>query len=190
MSIAVSSDPTTQVARTYGNLTITAQRTIDGGYSLNVYAATSGHRYDNLAYSSPDWAAFMARINHIRNLAAQGLTGDQIADRINQPARQAVDDAEQIVTNALNELAAIGNHRHIRPTMAGAHLANLTAPQQRALAAQHDGIITPGPGINRSTLNALDRKGYGTVVYTGARKRISHLVLNARGLRACEGVAR
>lgn len=46
MSTTVSSDP---VTKTFGSLTIAASRTVDGGYAINTFARTGGHRYDELS---------------------------------------------------------------------------------------------------------------------------------------------
>lgn len=69
-----------------------------------------------------------------------------------------------------------------RPTMAGAHLTPETPAQIEAARQHRDGVVYPGNGITRPTLNALARKGYGTVRYAGARKQIVALDLNGRGL--------
>ena len=118
---------------------------------------------------------------------------DALAARINADwdARDQQDrrDADQLAADVADIMATSRGFRdyahptrQVRPTMAGAHLADVTTPQQRALAAQQDGIIWVGPGIGGPTLKAMARKGLGRLTYEGSRYRIVALILNARGL--------
>ena len=124
---------------------------------------------------------------------------DDLAARINADwnARDQQDrrDADQLAADVADIMATSRGFRdyahptrQVRPTMAGAHLADVTTPQQRALAAQRDGIIWVGPGIGAATLKAMARKGLGRLTYAGSRYRIVALILNSRGL-ADAGVA-
>ncbi|WP_341719861.1 hypothetical protein QQG74_09245 [Micromonospora sp. FIMYZ51] len=162
--------------RIHGNYEIALNLTVDGGFSIGVTATGSPHRYDELSYTTGD----VTKANLAYRIIAEG------ADKGVQPEgiRQALNDALNIKPKSLAEMAKQGTHRQVRPTMAGAHLTPLTAPQQRALNAAIDGVIYPGDGITTATLRSLDRKGYGSVAYEGRRKRVVSLVLNGRGLAA------
>jgi hypothetical protein len=118
---------------------------------------------------------------------------DELAARINADldAQQAQLAAERDALNA--DVAAImatsrGFRGQPRPTMAGAHLADVSDPQRRALNSHRDGVIFTGPGVGAATLKSLARKGYGRLTFDGRRYRIVALVLNDRGL-AEAGVA-
>jgi hypothetical protein len=124
-------------------------------------------------------------------LAAHDM--DELAARINADldAQQAALTAERAAQDA--DVAAImaqstGFRGQPRPTMAGAHLADVSDPQRRALNTHRDGVIFTGPGVGAATLKSLARKGYGRLTFEGRRYRIVALVLNDRGL-AEAGVA-
>ena len=185
MTSAVCSTPGTVESRTYGSIRILANRTIEGGYAIGVCSASGPHQYEELSYSTLDRDLYRARFADIRDLALAGLAGDQIAQRINQPANHAVADAEQVLTNALAELAATGIRPQLPATRSGAEYTDLTGPQQRAIDAQHNGVITSGRGINPITLKSLARKGYGQLTWGGPiGRRRATLTLNNRGINA------
>ena len=83
--------------------------------------------------------------------------------------------------------------REIRPTMAGAQLADLTPAQLRTIAkaAANGGTIHAGGDITRPMLKALDRKGYGVIGYeprSDRRKIVDSLTLNDRGWRESDAL--
>lgn len=91
-------------------------------------------------------------------------------------------EVDAIVGRTLTDTVPAGTPTQVRPTLAGAHLTELTPPQHRAINAHRDGRIYAGQGHSQPTLKALDRKGYGTAVFEGRRRRIAYVVLTARGL--------
>lgn len=177
------------VTKTFGTIRISAIRTVGGGYTIEVTAPTSSHRYTELAYSTFDRDAYRA---HYRRIAEAGLAGmhpEQIAELIHGPARQAIADAEQVITNAFADLASAGRRPQISPTRAGAQHAPLSDPQKRLLKeAARDGstIIARSNGVSNTMLISLGRKGYGHLVYrTTVRdgRMVDHLILNDRAVR-------
>lgn len=190
--------PSMLVTRKCGHITIAASRTVEGGYAINVYAGAD--RIDALCYTGADRNLYRARYAAIRDFARQGYTPEQIAARINGQSAAAVAEAEEVITSTLADLATTarrtltdtvpaGTVRQVRPTMAGAQHTKLTPAGQRALNSHTNGVVYPGDGITRPTLNALARQGHGTLTYTGPRKRIASLTLNKRGLNAVTAVA-
>jgi len=98
---------------------------------------------------------------------------DQMRAHLNPPASLAV-------------LAQTGTPRQIRPTMAGAHLADLPNPQHRALAtAATLGRVQRGKGGEPlPVLRALARKGLLTLVPPpGRRFDVDHAVITPAGVR-------
>ncbi|MEV5819369.1 hypothetical protein AB0L22_09350 [Micromonospora haikouensis] len=98
-------------------------------------------------------------------------------------------EAGQATHRTLADTVPAGTHRQVRPTMAGAHLTPLTGPQQRALNTHNAGTVHVGDGITAATLRALDRKGYGVLVFEGRRQRVVSLTLTKRGMAAVKAVA-
>ena len=97
----------------------------------------------------------------------------QLRQHLNPPASLAV-------------LAQAGTPRQIRPTMAGAHLADLPNPQHRALAtAATLGRVQRGKGGEPlPVLRALARKGLLTLVPPpGRRFDVDHAVITEAGRR-------
>lgn len=97
--------------------------------------------------------------------------------------------AEQQQTNPLHQLAAQGRHRQIRPTLAGAHLANPSDPAQRVLRAAHanGGTIARSKAATVVQLQALARKGLVTLNYqsgTGRRRVVESATLTESGIKA------
>jgi hypothetical protein len=77
-------------------------------------------------------------------------------------------------------------HRQVRPTMAGAHLADLTEPQQDAIAAaqRNAGTVLRSGDHPLPVLRALARKGFARLDYAanvGRRKVVESATLTARG---------
>jgi hypothetical protein len=175
--------------RTFGGVSLTVQITTDGGYAINAFAASSGHRYDALAYSTPDRDAFRARYRQIAEAALAGKPADQIAADINGAATDAIQAAERIVTKAFAALADQGQHREVRPTMAGAHLAPTSEPLAfiLAVASGNGGTIRRSKQATVAQLKALARKGLVTLNYEsgrGARRVVESATLTARGARS------
>ncbi|MEU7978318.1 hypothetical protein AB0B63_07270 [Micromonospora sp. NPDC049081] len=175
------------VTKKYGHLTVTASRTVEGGYAINVYAGAE--RIDALCSTTADRDLYRARYAAIRDHARQGHTAEQVAAHINAPAVAAVAEAEQVITRSLADIATTGQFRQVRPTMAGAHLTPLTGPQQKAINAHRAGVVYVGDGITAATLRALARKGYGTLTFEGRRKRVVSLALTKQGMAAVKAVA-
>ncbi|MFY1673649.1 hypothetical protein ACN27G_27445 [Plantactinospora sp. WMMB334] len=85
----------------------------------------------------------------------------------------------------LADTVPTGQHQQVRPTMAGAHLADVTDVQHRALAtAAMFGRVERSADHNVRTLKALARKGYLTLVMRpGKRYDVAHGVITERGER-------
>lgn len=87
----------------------------------------------------------------------------------------------------LEALACLGEQRQVRPTMAGAHLAPITAPQRHALAtaAKAGGSVRRGRSFPAPVLRALARKGLATLAYRpgSSRPDIVSASLTALGWR-------
>lgn len=174
------------VIKSYGALSLTASRTVDGGYAINTMTASGGTRFDALGYTTRDRDAFKARYRLIAEGALAGKTAEQIADEIHAGGQQAVQDAEQILTDALGSLAAAGTHRQVRPTMAGAQLADVSDPQAGILHLAHQmgGTVRRSREATVAQLRALARKGLVTLNYEagrGLRKVIESATLTVRG---------
>lgn len=110
-------------------------------------------------------------------------------DRMRTPEQKAADDAlvadiKATMKRTLANTVPAGTHRQVRPTMAGAHLADLTPAGQRAINSHRNGLVSPGNGISRPTLRSLARKGYGTLTFRGRTATITGLILNKRGMCA------
>lgn len=184
MSSAVISAP---VTKAFGPVTLTASRTVDGGYAINVF--TGAARHSALGYTTADRDLYRARYAAIRDAALAGKTAEEIAAGINGQASAAVASAERIVGNALAELAAQGRHRQVRPTAAGAHLAAPSDPAQRVLRAAHanGGTIARSKAATIAQLRSLARKGLVTLNHasgTGRRQVVASATLTERGRKA------
>ncbi|GGM27745.1 hypothetical protein GCM10011608_10700 [Micromonospora sonchi] len=161
MSNAVLSVPGDAITYRAGRATITLQYVRAGAYTVTVYQGTLRVEDNCGSYPTEGEARLIAR----------GYAHMYKAEADTTPV-------------TLADLAKQGTHRQVRPTMAGAHLAPLSGPQQRALDSHTDGVVFVGDGITAATLRSLDRKGYGKVAFEGRRKRVVSLVLNGRGLAA------
>ncbi|MEU3452264.1 hypothetical protein ABZ671_01275 [Micromonospora sp. NPDC006766] len=159
-----------------GRVTITVQRVREDVFTVTTYQGT--YRVEDNCGSYDD--------EQVARLIAQGYAVLYRAEHPADPEPEAAEEEPQPEPepNAFDALAALGELRQVRPTMAGAHLADLTDAGQRAINRHRDGIVRPGGGISRSTLNALERQGYGTLTYVGRSARIDYLTLNRRGLAA------
>ena len=147
-----------------GRITVTLTLLDSGLYHVAVYQGTL--RLDDLCGS------------HEREVDARAVArGYAVMFRDEHPAP------------ALAELAAAGSYRQVRPTMAGAHLADISPAGQRAINSHRNGVVYAGEGVARTTLNALARKGFGTLVFEGRRRRITALTLNKRGMAAVKAGA-
>lgn len=82
--------------RTFGNLTLHATRTIDGGYALNVWAGME--RISALGITTADRATFRAHYRMVAEAALAGTKAERIASDIT--------DAERAVLAAANEVVA------------------------------------------------------------------------------------
>lgn len=110
----------------------------------------------------------------------------------NRPSTQAVNSDGPLSTDgtpqprSMADTLPTGIRRQVRPTMAGAHLADLTEAQQNAIvtARRNDGIVQRSRAYPLPVLRALARKGFGTLNYAanaGKRRIVESLTLNGRG---------
>lgn len=127
--------------------------------------------------------ALNADIDAIR-ATSRGFRDDRTSDRCATHPDHPATTCPACATTGLAATVPTTGTRPVRPTMAGAHRAPLSGPQIRALNSHRHGVVVPGDDIQRSTLNALARKGYGQPRYDGNRKKIVALDLNTRGLTA------
>jgi hypothetical protein len=141
---------------------------------------------EELTRSYPDeqLARTIARVTTLA-LRRPGATVEAAAAAVAQYlAAQPVFDSEPV---GLEALACLGERRQVRPTIAGAHLAKVTAPQRHALAtaAKTGGTITRGRRFPAPVLRALARKGLATLNYRpgSSRPDIVSATLTALGWR-------
>lgn len=74
--------PFQPVRQTFGNLTIHVDPTVDGGYSINVFAATGGHRYNELCFGTFGRDLAVLAYRTIRDGAIQGVKPEGIAEAV------------------------------------------------------------------------------------------------------------
>lgn len=146
-----------------GATTITVQYIRPNTYTVTTYQRT--HRITDQcgSYTSENAARAVAR-------------GYAILAR-------AEDDTAPVT---LADLAERGEHRQVRPTMAGAQLADVTDAQHRALAtAEALGRVRRGRGGESvTTLKALARKGLLTLsMRPGRRYDVDYGVITEAGRR-------
>jgi len=175
---------TVMAERTYGTLTLSLV-TAKGGFTV---AARSGMiRHDELTKGFADKSGAREFWGRVAYLALAQMSAAQIVEKMaaDQPAAHTAAPAE---TPSARIADLYGTRQaQVRPTMAGAHLADLTGPQLAALTAHRDGVVHLQPGISRPTLKALARKGLGVLLHEagmGRRKVIEAIRLNQRGLNA------
>lgn len=143
-----------------GRTTITLQYVRPGAYTVTTYHGT--HRVEDQCGSFPT---------------------EELARAV---ARAYAVLAKEEALAPLRALAAQGTPRQVAPTMAGAHLANVTDPQHRALAtAATVGRINRGRGGESvATLKALARKGLLTLhMRPGRRYDVDHATITPAGER-------
>ncbi|MER7166793.1 hypothetical protein ABT336_12115 [Micromonospora sp. NPDC000207] len=208
----------------YGHYQVVLSLPVDGGYTINTFAATGDHRYDELSFTVADvdtanlihrvirdggqqgvqpagivaalddaLRAELFRVQARRDLPSRNRVEhiNRLLDRLESPAdTEAVVVLADMVRRNLADTIPAGTHRQVRPTMAGAHLTKLSAPQQRAINSHRDGVVHVGDGVTAATLRALARKGFGVLTFEGTRKRVVSLTLNKNGLNAVKAVAR
>ena len=66
------------VIETHGSITIQVSRPVDGGYAINVFAASGGHRHDQLCFTTPDRETAIVAFRTIRAGGQQGVHPDGI----------------------------------------------------------------------------------------------------------------
>jgi len=169
------------VSGTYGQLTITYRR-LRFTWSVTVYLGTL--RIAELCGAWDNSNAAYREAQRVATAAYAGQTVDQII---------AAKPANLVLAAVAGILDTVpeGEHRQVRPTMAHAHLAPLADPQRRAvrIAGDSSNRTVYAGQATRATLQALARKGYGTLNYQpglGRRKVIESLTLNDRGLAHAE----
>jgi hypothetical protein len=106
------------------------------------------------------------------------------ADGLAELYRAELYRAERPATIA--EVLPTGTHRQVRPTMAGAQLADVTEPQARILAVAYamGGTVRRSKDATDPQLRALARKGLVTLNYEagrGLRKVVESATLTGRG---------
>jgi hypothetical protein len=165
------------ITGTYGQLTIT-YRHLTTTWTVAVYRGTL--RIDELCGTYDN---AHAAYREAQRIALAAHHGTPVADIIaTKPAELALAAVKQLL-----ETVPVGEYRQVRPTVAGAHLAPLADAQLRAIRVAADGgtrTVYVGQAT-RPTLQALARKGYGTLNYQpglGRRRVIESLTLNQRGL--------
>jgi hypothetical protein len=161
--------PGDSITYTAGRVTITLQFVRDDAYAVTVYQGTLRIEDNCGSYSTEAIARSVARLY----------------------AELARAEAQPVEPASLAVLAAAGTARQVAPTMAGAHLADTTDPQHRALAtAAVLGRVERGglPGQEGvRTLKALARKGFARLVMRpGKRYDVDHAVLLPAGVRELE----
>lgn len=168
-------------------VTVAIHVTDTGVYARTVY--TGSYRHHDLSAAHADERVARSEARRISQLAKDGMNADAIADVLAAESRAVVQAAEQAAApTGLLALKVLAEPRQVRGTIAGAHLADITEPQQHALdtAAQTGGTIRRGKAFPLPVLRALARKQFGTLNYaanTGRRKVVESLTLNSRGWR-------
>lgn len=149
---------------TDGATTITVQYVRPGSYTVTTYQRTL--RIDDQCGSYTTEAEARA--------VARGYAVLALAEA----------DAKPVT---LASLAGQGRHRQVRPTVAGAQLADVTDAQHRALAtaATLGRVIRGRGGESVTTLKALARKGLlELVMRPGRRYDVDYAVITGAGERA------
>ncbi|MDZ5443772.1 hypothetical protein U2F26_13670 [Micromonospora sp. 4G57] len=169
-AISALSRPGDSIAYTAGRTTITLQYVRDGAYTVTVYQGTYRVEDQCGSYTTEPIARSVA------HLYAELAKAEADAEGSAAPVA------------SLPAVALQGSHRQVRPTMAGAQLADVTDPQHRALAtAVAFGRVTRGGGTYQesvATLRALARKGLVRLhMRPGRRYDIDHATLTAAGER-------
>lgn len=147
-----------------GRVTITVQYVHPGAYTVTTYQGTLRIEDQCDSYPTEDEARAVARAYAV--LAKAEALAAPVA--------------------SLAALAGQGEQRQVAPTMAGAHLADVTDPQHRALAtAATIGRVMRGRGGESvTTLKALARKGLVRLVMRpGKRYDVDHAVILPAGER-------
>lgn len=170
-AISALTRPGDSISYTAGRTTITLQYVRDGAYTVTVYQGTYRVEDQCGSYTTEQIARSVARL--YAELAK---------------AEADAEGSEAPVASSLPAVALQGTHRQVRPTMAGAQLADVTDPQHRALAtAVAFGRVTRGGGTYQesvATLRALARKGLVRLhMRPGRRYDIDHATITAAGER-------
>lgn len=165
-AISALTQPGDSLSYTAGRTSITLQYVRDGAYTVTVYQGTYRVEDQCGSYPTEQIARSVARLY----------------------AELAKAEAESTPIASLAVLAEQGAPRQVRPTMAGAHLADVTDPQHRALAtAATLGRVERGGGATQesvSTLKALARKGLlRLVMKPGKRHDVAYGLLTPAGER-------
>jgi hypothetical protein len=139
-------------------------------------------------FESPEdkaWADELAADMVAFHRALRGITtatGDNRSNPSNDDAESPSVDAQTMA-----DTVPTGCRRQVRPTMAGAHLADLTKAQRYALAtaAQFGGVMVRGKYKPVHLLRALARKGFVTLNYRPGSRRPDPIsaTLTERGWR-------
>ncbi|MFY1656925.1 hypothetical protein [Micromonospora sp. WMMD1274] len=165
-AISALTNPGDSISYTAGRVTVTLQWIRDGVYTVTTYQGTLRIDEQCGSYTTEQIARSVARLW----------------------AEMAKAEAEATPVASLAVLAEMGEQRQARPTMAGAHLADVTDPQHRALStAAAFGRVHRGGGTYResvATLRALARKGLVRLhMRPGRRYDIDHATITAAGER-------
>ncbi len=186
------------LAANAGHHTIKLHRTIENGFTLRVH--TGPVEENELADTFTDEAMARSEASRIwqrltagediRVLIAEKQTAQrQLIASINATMDQATNDliaprqeARRIAAEALNNSKSwdrFADRRRVntRPDST----APLTPLMQAAIdAADINGVIHVGPGIARTTIEGLARRGYGRRLYGQRRYQVVGIVLHAK----------
>ncbi|PRY24018.1 hypothetical protein [Pseudosporangium ferrugineum] len=177
------------ISGTYGHLTITYTR-FDTHWAVMVFSGPT--RIEELCGTYTEAAPAYRECQRIARAAHQGVPVHEIiatkpAELVLAALAEVVGTANQLAPRLADAVPAPAEVRQVRPTLARAHLAPLEPAQVRALrlADVHaDRTVRASRQATRATLNALARKGYGTLNFQpglGRRRVVESLTLNARG---------
>lgn len=108
MNHAVLTDPTHLHTVQLGQVTFSARRTVDGGYTFHVWNGPSRHNATSWTYSDARLAA--ARYNVIAQMSATGATAAQIADTLNSDAAHALSQVADLLRDAHERADATDCH--------------------------------------------------------------------------------
>jgi hypothetical protein len=151
------------IAKTIGDTTIELQYVREGVYTVATYKGTVVRQQIDIV----SWGDEQAARDHAAGLVQMLANG-------------------QTITVGLAALKTLAAPRQVRGTIAGAHLADITDPQQNTIdvAAALDGTVRRSKAHPLPVLRALARKGFGTLNYEAGRARrkvVESLTLNSRG---------
>lgn len=165
-----------RIIGTYGRLTIEYRRTTFT-WTVTVYQGTL--RIDELCQV---FSAGLPAYREAQRIATAAYAGESVEQIVAAKPSELVLAAVKSIVDAVPE----GERRQVPATMPGAHLADITEAQARAIrhASRNDGRVYACRDFPRPVLRSLARKGHGVLNYQpglGRRKVIESLTLSGRG---------